>query len=114
MEWIWTDCASLGKHFRDQRLDPTQRLMCVRRGGGGVNDTQFELLSWSCKHIVIRFQINCFKGTSEEVSLGNPPNSLKLKPFTLLSDLNHFDSLHIQNLMHPCLVSSAVICLLAY
>lgn len=56
MEWIWTDCASLGKHFRDQRLDPTRRLMCVRRGGGGVNDTQFELLSWSCKHIVIRSQ----------------------------------------------------------
>lgn len=49
-------CASLGKYLCYQRLDLTLRLMCVRRGGGGINDTQFELLSWSCKHIVIRSQ----------------------------------------------------------
>ncbi len=29
--------------------------MCEKEGGG-INDTQFVLLSWSYKHIVIRFQ----------------------------------------------------------
>lgn len=93
--------------------DYTLRPMCVRRKGEelmtpnlccclGLTNT----LSLGFKQL----QINCFKGTSEEVRRGNPQNSLKPKPFTLLSDLNRFDPLRISNLIHPCLVSSAVSC----
>ncbi len=94
----------------DWRLDP-EADVCEKEGGG-INDTQFVLLSWSYNTLSLGFkqlQINCFKGTSEEVRRGNPQNSLKLKPFTLLSDLNRFDPLRFSNLIHPCLVSSAVI-----
>ncbi len=111
------DCASLDKHLGVQRLDPTKRPVCARRRGEEL------MTSNLCSYLALantlslgfkQLQINCFKGTSEEVRRGNPPSSLKLKPFTLLSDLKLFNPLRISNLIHPCLVSSAVICCLAY
>ncbi len=82
------DCASLDKHFGVQRLDPTKRPVCARRRGEEL------MTSNLCSYLALantlslgfkQLQINCFKGTSEEVRRGNP-NQIKS---------NHFFYCHI-------------------